>query len=116
MQLPTRIQRQDMASNPYSRGHQEKILRFREELSCISTVLNDQVDVVRDLPDWTEYNKIGAPWHLLEKDRSYALTKYIGLTELRIRSILEMDEDANKLASWVRSDLCLLPSLSASKF
>ena len=34
---------------PYHRIHQEKLLYFRDEVSCIQKVLNDQLERMRDI-------------------------------------------------------------------
>ena len=42
------VQEHEFEVNPYSRVHQEKLLRFRDEVFCIQKVLHDQLDLIRD--------------------------------------------------------------------
>ena len=44
-------QEHDFDANPYSRVHQEKLLRHRDEVSCVQKVLHDQLAVMEDLRD-----------------------------------------------------------------
>ena len=43
------LQQHDFKANPYSRVHQEKLLRFRDEVSCVQKVLHDQREKMVDL-------------------------------------------------------------------
>ena len=42
-------QERDFEINPYSRVHQEKLLHFRHEVSCIQNVLQDQSEIMQGL-------------------------------------------------------------------
>ena len=43
------LQERNFEANPYSRVHQEKLLRFRDEVSCVLKVLRDQLERMEDL-------------------------------------------------------------------
>ena len=45
------LQEHDFDANPYSRVHQEKLLRYRDEVSCVQKVLHDQLAVMEGLRD-----------------------------------------------------------------
>ncbi len=95
------LQRQELSSNPYSRVHQEKILRFRQEVACASDVLNDQLNCVRELLVYIDKSVSEIP-HMFQRRREhYILLDCISTIRARTQSFREMSEDAAQLASWV---------------
>ena len=43
------LQEHEVERRPYHRMHQEKLLYFRDEVSCIQKVLHDQLERMRDI-------------------------------------------------------------------
>lgn len=90
-----------MVSDPYSREHQEKILRFRQEIDCTSKVLQDQSYCVDQVLDRVGKGATHAPWPFQRERESYILQDCLSAIEAKTRRFADMSEDAAQLSSWV---------------
>ena len=98
-------QEHEVERNPSHRSHQEKLLNFRDEVSCIQKVLHDQLERTRDIEDMCRDSSF-----LRSSSNDQAiLDGCMQLTEERIASFEEMNTRANNLVTYVS-----LRSLSVS--
>lgn len=85
--------------------HQEKLLRFRQEAGCALTVLEQQLDCVRDLNAQVVKEAVDMPRWFQKPREHYILQGCVSSIEERIQQFLEMKEHAAEL----RSSVSLIP-------
>lgn len=106
------MQTEEVQTNPYTRDHQEKIVRFQQETVCACIVLDQQFQCTDQLlgnvgPGAEE---ITVPF---EREREASILKECKATiRNRIQSFEEMNEEAAELISWVSVQTILLPHLT----
>ena len=95
----------EVQRNPYHRKHQEKLLYFRDEVSCIQKVLHDQLERMKDIEI--------ACWHSvprwsLSNDRAI-LNENMESTEERIAIFEEMNSRAINIGTYVSPRRLVVP-------
>lgn len=98
-------QEHEVERNPYHRIHQEKLLYFRDEVSCIQKVLHDQLERMRDIEIacWPSDLR----WSL-SNDKAI-LKESMQSTEERITSFEEMNSRAINIGTYVSPRRLIVP-------
>ena len=95
------IQEQDIQKRPHRRLHQENLSSFRQEISCIIRVLEDQIGVVNQLQQMLD--KGGLISLMLGRRREdFILGECLTTLEDRVSNFNSLERHARDLASFVR--------------
>jgi len=96
------VQEYDFEANPYSRVHQEKLSRFRDEVFCIQKVLYDQLERMKDLKNicWSA-KRIKSRRSFADEEELAILGDCISSTDERIASFEGMATRAINLGTYV---------------
>ncbi|KAL8768292.1 MAG: hypothetical protein Q9209_005431 [Squamulea sp. 1 TL-2023] len=90
---------QEVQRRPYNRAHQEKLSAYRQEISCILRVLEEQSDIVNQL----HQKFVGDAYNISDfgrKREDLILEECLTMTEDRIANFNSLERHARDLASF----------------